>query len=64
MILWADMIFVMEKKHRQRIRQKFGEASLDKDIIVLDIPDEYQYMDPELVEILEVSVMAYFETDD
>lgn len=62
MVNWAEMIFVMEKKHKQRLTQKF--PSLSTEIIVLDIPDEYQYMDPELVEILEESVMKYFETED
>ncbi|GAB5526633.1 MAG: low molecular weight protein tyrosine phosphatase family protein [Roseivirga sp.] len=63
MMDWAEMIFVMEKKHRQRLQQKFA-ISPDTEIIVLDIPDDYQYMDPELIEILEASVMNYFETHD
>ncbi len=64
MILRAEMIFVMEKRHKQRLLQKFAAACADKEIIVLDIPDEYQYMDPELTELLEESVMAYFEQED
>lgn len=63
MILWADMIFVMEKKHKQRLQQKFTSISPDTKMIVLDIPDDYQYMDPELIEILQTSVMAYFEDE-
>ena len=55
----ADIIFVMEKKHRDIIRQKFPEVSNQKEIIILDIPDEYQYMDEELIEILKVSVSRY-----
>ncbi|WP_316797150.1 protein tyrosine phosphatase [Pedobacter agri] len=51
-LFWADIIFVMEKKHRQRIIAKFGEGITDKQIIVLDIPDEYQYMDEDLIEEL------------
>lgn len=40
-LIWADLIFVMENKHRQIIEQKF-QASFDVDkIIVLDIKEEY-----------------------
>lgn len=44
------------KKHRSRLQAEFGEAIADKPIHVLDIPDEYQYMDPELVDLLKASV--------
>lgn len=63
LIDWAEMIFVMEKKHRQRLQKNFT-LDPDAEVIVLDIPDEYQYMDPELIEILESSVMNYFESDN
>lgn len=37
-------------------------TNAQKEIIVLGIPDEYKHMDPELIEILQVSVQPYFET--
>ena len=52
-IEWADTILVMEPAHRARLKRKFGEHLAGKRIVVLDIPDNYTYMDPELVEILE-----------
>lgn len=55
-IRWAHSIFVMEEKHRSRLLAEFGRAIANKPIHVLDIPDEYQYMDPELVEELRVLV--------
>lgn len=58
LLLWADLIFVMEKRHRNQLREKFPFIT-DKDVIVLDIPDEYQYMDEELIEILKLSVARY-----
>jgi protein-tyrosine phosphatase len=58
MVLWADKIVVMEQKHKSRLVEKFPQAR-DKEIIVLDIPDEYQYMDPELIEILQESMKPY-----
>lgn len=60
-LLWADKIFVMEKRHKERVRQKFDVALQDKEIIILDIPDDYKYMDPELVEILKESLSPYLE---
>lgn len=50
---WADIIFVMEKKHLRRIRAKFGELLNEKKIVNLDIADDYQFMDEELIEILQ-----------
>ena len=55
-IKWSSHIFVMEKKHKQRLIAKFTRLIEYKKIIVLDIPDEYQYMDDELIEILDDSI--------
>lgn len=60
---WADIIFVMEKKHSTRLKNKFGDLLNDKKIICLDIPDEYQFMDEELVELLRGRVSEYIEID-
>ena len=54
----ADMIFVMEHKHKKRIMQMFDT---DREIIVLDIPDEYQYMDEELIAMIKETVDAYID---
>ncbi|MEO8581101.1 MAG: protein tyrosine phosphatase [Patescibacteria group bacterium] len=53
---WADIIFVMEKKHREYLEENFQIEMKDKKIVNLNIPDEYQYMDPELVEMLKTEV--------
>jgi predicted protein tyrosine phosphatase len=52
-IQWADIIFVMESKHKQRLQTEFRQLLNHKQVEVLDIPDDYQYMAPELVEIFE-----------
>jgi len=49
---WADLIFVMEKSHLDRIRRKFPEALEGKRVIALHIPDDYEFMQPELIEEL------------
>ncbi len=61
LIEWADLIFVMEKKHKQRLFQKFPLETSHKKIVVLNIPDEYKYMDEELVESIVTSVPPYLE---
>ena len=50
---WADIVFVMEPRHRERIRQKLRRELEGKRIVCLHIPDEYDYMDPALVELLK-----------
>jgi predicted protein tyrosine phosphatase len=46
----------MEKSHRNKLGRKFREHLKDKRVICLDIPDEYEYMDPRLVALLEARV--------
>jgi len=58
---WADIIFVMEKKHQVRLQNKFREEILQKRMIRLDIPDEYEYMDEELIDLLQSRVSEYIE---
>lgn len=58
-ILWADLIFVMEKKHKQRLIEKYPEETSEKRIVVLNIEDNHEYMDPELIEIIKISVIPY-----
>ncbi|WP_029281128.1 low molecular weight protein tyrosine phosphatase family protein [Pedobacter sp. R20-19] len=59
MIIWADLIFVMEKKHRQRISDRFPVEVNKKEIVTLGIPDDYQYMDEDLIEELTTKVSDY-----
>lgn len=52
LIEWADLIFVMEKAHLNRLRSNFKSYLWNKRVVCLDIPDKYEYMDPELVNLL------------
>jgi len=60
-IAWADIIFTMEQKHKSRLAASFGELLAHKRVLVLDIPDDYQAMDPELIELLRESVAPILE---
>ena len=57
-IEWADVIMVMEEKHKSRLTAEFTRLLDHKPIHVLDIPDDYRFMDPELVDMLEQSVSS------
>ncbi|MCE9518442.1 MAG: phosphotyrosine protein phosphatase [Verrucomicrobia bacterium] len=58
-IEWADLIIVMEKAHCNRLNRKFKRALAGKRIAVLDIPDEYEYMEPSLVALLKSRCASY-----
>lgn len=62
-IEWADLIFVMEKTHRNKLNRKFRASLNKKRVICLDIPDDYEFMDPVLVQILESRVGRYLRRD-
>jgi len=58
-LIWADIVFVMESKHKQIIKQNFPLNYKSDKVIVLEIPDEYQYMDEELIISLKTSLTQY-----
>jgi len=55
---WADLILVMEEKYASWIRENFRALSLPP-MKSLDIPDEYEFMDNELVELIRSSVEPF-----
>jgi len=59
LVEWADIIFVMEKTHRNKLQQRFRRYLKKARIICLDIPDEFEFMDPTLVRLLETKVSRY-----
>jgi predicted protein tyrosine phosphatase len=53
---WADIIFVMEEKHKSRLVAEYRRVIEHKKLYVLDIPDDYKYMDTDLIEQIQSSV--------
>ena len=51
-VRWSDIILVMEDKHASRLRAEFRDLLRYKPVHVLDIPDDFQFMDDELVELI------------
>ncbi|PPK85035.1 putative protein tyrosine phosphatase [Neolewinella xylanilytica] len=60
LLAWADLVFVMEDRHREQLIRRFGRE-VAGEMVVLDIPDHYRYMDAELVEELRAVVAPYLE---
>ncbi len=51
----------MERKHADRLREKFPEAIAGKPLVVLRIPDDYRFMDPALLELLRAELAGHLE---
>lgn len=58
-ILWADVVFVMEQTHVDQLRQRFRAALADCTVTCLDIPDDFVYMDADLVDALSAGLSEY-----
>jgi predicted protein tyrosine phosphatase len=61
LINWADWIFVMEKRHLAIIERQYDREIEGKQIVTLHISDDYQYLDPDLIEILKSRLDKYLE---
>lgn len=64
LIDWAEIIFVMERAHRDKMAAKFRAHLKDKRVVCLDIPDQYEFMDPQLVRLLEAKVGKFLRSSD
>jgi predicted protein tyrosine phosphatase len=62
LLAWSDMIFVMEKIHRGKLSKKFGRYLKGKRVVCLDIPDDYDFMEPALIEVLRRKVTPFLPT--
>ncbi|MCA8979798.1 MAG: phosphotyrosine protein phosphatase [Planctomycetes bacterium] len=60
-VRWADLVFVMEAEHQRRLRREFGTELEGRAVHVLDIPDDYGFMDPELVELISSAVDPHLD---
>ena len=59
LVSWADIIFVMERAHRRKVQRRFAQQLHSARIICLDIPDNYRFMDPALVALLQARVARH-----
>lgn len=59
LLAWAQLIFVMERAHRNKLAAKHRPHLKGQRVVCLDIPDDYDYMDPVLVQLLRAKVPRY-----
>lgn len=57
---WADVIVVMEKRHKERLRQNYPEELAAKRCLCFFIADDYEFMDSALIELLREKVREHF----
>ena len=56
---WAKIAFVMEKTHRTKLSAKFKRHLGNARVICLDIPDNYEFMDPDLIRLLQSKIQRF-----
>ena len=59
LLIWADLIFVMEKHHKEKLILNFPNETKNAQIVILEIADVYKFMDKELIEEIQMSVSQY-----
>ncbi len=59
LLAWADLVFVMERRLVKMLRRRFRATMLEKELICLAIPDDYQFMQPELQTVLRERLAPY-----
>ena len=56
LLQWADIVFVMERAHRNKLSAKFKSHLGKARVVCLEIPDEYEFMHPDLIRLLKAKV--------
>ena len=59
LLAWADLVFVMEKTHREKLSKRFRPFLKGKRVVCLNIPDDFEFMDPALVSLLQARVTPF-----
>ena len=63
LVAWAGIIFVMEKAHRTKLSRQFRPWLKQARVICLNIPDDYDFMDPALIRLLEARVPPHLPSE-
>lgn len=59
-VAWATHIVCMEDEHASHVRRRY-KAYLKAQVIVLNIPDEYDYMDSALIWKLDKTMARWYK---
>jgi predicted protein tyrosine phosphatase len=61
MLHWADVVFVMEQEHVRLLHDQFPGTPALRRIVCLDIPDQYTFLDAELIELLRARATPHLD---
>ena len=59
-VCWADEVVVMDNSQKNQVLALCEEYGWNKPVHVLNVPDDYGYRDPELVELLTEELSKVF----
>ena len=59
LIEWAELLFVMEAKHKSKLSAQFKLHLSGKRVVCLNIPDNYKFMESALVKLLQCKVTQH-----
>ena len=62
MLDWADLIFIMDDDQRRSLQRQFAPHAALGRLICLDIPDEFAFLQPELVDLLQTRATPHLPT--
>jgi len=57
---WADKIFVMERRQKKRLGSLFPRQLKNTPIVCLDVPDKFEFDQPELRDLLQIKLKSHF----
>lgn len=63
LLVWADFIIVMERVHRNKIRKLYPDIYNQKRILCLYILDEYDFMQPQLIDLIKNKFEHLYRTE-
>lgn len=58
-LILPDILLPMEKRHKFVLQNRFRELLSNKKIVVLNIPDRFEFMDSNLISILKKKMKPY-----
>lgn len=65
LLMWADQVYCMEPEHLEDLKNVFGDSFIklvnyrgDNFVKVLNIPDNFDYRNPELIQLLKERVIV------
>lgn len=58
---WADTIVTMELEHKLKIRKNFWHSLKERRQVCFGIPDDYEFMDGKLIEVLKSYAEKYLD---